>query len=220
MTTAITTMRFEYEKNPSTIESESFKQIRTLTDLNQFSKDEAQVAMRLVHTCGDPAVAQQVFFSDHAIRAGLEALSHQQPILCDVEMVKHGLTKRMLHTQPQCFLNDDDIPELAKQQGGTRTMAALSKWPAHLAHSIVLIGNAPTALFRLLEMLDQGAPKPSLVIGIPVGFIGASEAKAAMIQHHKTLGFECISVQGRQGGSALTAGTFNTLLRLQQGLYF
>jgi len=208
-----------YEKDPLNIERQSFQQIRALTDLNRFTPEQAQIAMRLVHTCGDPDVASAAYFSPHAITAGCEAISRQQAILCDVNMVKHGLTQRLLTTTPYCFLNDHDIPELAKQRGETRTMTALTKWPAYLSGSIVLIGNAPTALFRLLEMIDQGAAKPALVIGIPVGFIGASEAKAAMIQHHTALGFECITVEGRQGGSALTAGTFNALLRLHQGLY-
>ncbi|MBT7442416.1 MAG: precorrin-8X methylmutase [Methylococcales bacterium] len=213
-------LSFKYEQNPHEIEAQSFKQIRELTDLSRFSKDEAQIAMRLVHTCGEPAVAEHAYFSDNAIPAGLAALATDSALLCDVEMVRHGLTKRMLKKTPLCFLNDDDIPGLAKQKGETRTMAALSKWPEFLEDSIVLIGNAPTALFRLLEMIDQGAPKPSLVIGMPVGFIGAAEAKDALIKHHKTLGFECMTIQGRQGGSALTAGSFNMLLRLQRECYF
>ncbi|MBL4795222.1 MAG: precorrin-8X methylmutase [Pseudomonadales bacterium] len=216
----MTKVTFQYEKNPTTIEIDSFNLIRAATDLSAFSVDEAQVVMRLVHTCGDPAIAQKAFISEKAVEVGIDAVANNAAILCDVEMVRHGLTKRMINTPPLCYLNDEDVPALAKAAGESRTMAALSKWHDNLAGSIVLIGNAPTALFRLLEMLQDGAPKPALVIGIPVGFVGAPESKDALVKYHKEFGIECITVTGRQGGSALTAGTFNTLLRLQRGIRF
>ncbi len=138
-------------------------------------------------------------------------------MLCDVEMVKHGITKRMVQSEPLCFLNTPRTVALARQRGETRSMAALDLWQEHLADSIVLIANAPTALFRLLEMLAQGAPKPALIIGIPVGFVGATESKQALWDQHQTLGVECITVLGRQGGSAVTASVLNALLRYQRG---
>ncbi len=210
----------DFETDPALIEQESFRQIRELTALEEFNAQQKQIVMRLVHTCGDPAVAQKVFFSEHAITAGLEALENKCQVLCDVEMVRHGLTKRLLETQPLCFLNDEDVPALAKTAGETRSMTALQKWLPYLAGSIVLVGNAPTALFRLLEMLADNAAKPKLLIAMPVGFVGAAESKEALRQQHQQLGLECITILGRQGGSALTAGTFNTLLRLHQGIYF
>lgn len=219
MNTETNKLVFDFNKDPALIESESFKQIRAQSDLSQFSAEQAQIVMRMIHTCGDPGIAQYVRFSANAVSAGLESLQLNKHILCDVEMVKHGLTKRMLTKEPLCFLNEPDIPQLARQQQQTRTMSALSKWPDYMAASIILIGNAPTALFRLMEILDQGAAKPLLIIAMPVGFIGASESKAALLQHHQSLGIECITLHGNKGGSALTAGAMNTLIRLQQGIY-
>ncbi len=208
---------FSYEADPVAIEQESFRQIRQLTDLSPFSADEQQVVMRLVHSIGDPAIADAVRFSANATAAGLEALAADAPILCDVEMVRHGLTKRMLASQPLCFLNDPQVPPLAKAAGETRTMAALQLWREHLAGSVVIIGNAPTALFRLLEMIQAGASKPALIIGMPVGFVGAAESKQALWEVHQQLGIECITLLGRAGGSALSASACNALLRIIRG---
>ncbi len=211
----------EYIKDPLKIEEESFKQIKALTDFTGFNEEQQQIVMRLVHTCGNPDVAQQVRISSGAVAAGIAALQQQAGIFCDVEMVKQGLTKRFLDTEPQCFLNDPDVPDIAKANGETRTMTALQFWDESLAGGIAIIGNAPTALFRLLENIEQGkSPKPALVIGIPVGFIGAAESKDYLWQVHQTLGIECITILGRTGGSALAAGAFNTLVRLQRGLRF
>lgn len=208
---------FSYEADPVAIEQESFRQIRQLTDLSPFAADEQQVVMRLVHSIGDPAIADAVRFSANATAAGLEALAADAPILCDVEMVRHGLTKRMLARQPLCFLNDPQVPPLAKAAGETRTMAALQLWQEHQAGSVVIIGNAPTALFRLLEMIQAGAPKPALIIGMPVGFVGAAESKQALWDIHQQLGIECITLLGRAGGSALAASACNALLRIIRG---
>ena len=209
-----------YEHNPQAIEHESFRQIRELTDLSKLSKDQQQVAMRIVHSLGLPDVAEFVRFSANATQSGREALANQNAILCDVEMVKQGVTKRMIEHEPLCFLNDPQVAILAKKQGETRSMAALSLWTNSLEGSIVLIGNAPTALFRLLEMIEQGAPKPALIIGMPVGFVGAAESKDALWQAHKALGIECITLLGRMGGSAVTSASCNALLRCNVGEYY
>ena len=210
----------KYENNPQAIESDSFRQIRELTDLSGLSQDQQQVVMRVVHSLGLPDVAQQVRFSANATQAGREALASHCAILCDVEMVKQGVTKRMINREPLCFLNDSRTAELAKSKGETRSMAALSLWQDDLAGSVVLIGNAPTALFRLLEMIEQGAPKPALIIGMPVGFVGAAESKDALWQAHKILGIECITLLGRMGGSAVTSASCNALLRCNLGEYY
>lgn len=213
-------MAFEYIADPQQIEQESFRQIRQLVDLDAFDRDQQQVVMRIVHSLGMPQLAQQVRFSLNACQRGRQALAANKPILCDVEMVKQGVTKRMIEQPPLCFLNDPASQTYAKQTGETRSMAALQSWLPVLEGSVVLIGNAPTALFRLLEMIQQGAAKPALVVGMPVGFVGAAESKQALWDHHKTLGIECITLLGREGGSAVTAASCNALLRCQRGEYY
>ncbi|SBS28768.1 Precorrin-8X methylmutase [Marinomonas aquimarina] len=213
-------MTYQYDPTPQGIENESFRQIRELTQLDHLSHDAQQVVMRVVHSLGLPDVAQQVRFSDNACEAGRAALAQHSPILCDVEMVKQGVTKRMIEREPLCFLNDPRTADLAKSNGETRSMAALSLWQEQLEGSVVLIGNAPTALFRLLEMIRAGAPKPALVIAMPVGFVGAAESKQALWDDHKALGIECITMLGRMGGSAVTSASCNALLRCNIGEYY
>ncbi|MDI3323976.1 precorrin-8X methylmutase [Pontibacterium granulatum] len=213
-------MPFEYETDPVAIEQESFRQIRALTDLEGLSREEQQVVMRIVHSVGMPEVAAQVRFSPNACAQGLQALSDNKPILCDAEMVKQGITKRMINTPPLCFLNDPRASELAKAASETRSMAAVELWREHLAGAVVVIGNAPTALFRLLEMIEKGADKPALIIGMPVGFVGAAESKQALWDLHQRLGVECITLLGRQGGSAVSAATCNALLRCNRGEWY
>jgi len=211
------TSNFHYEADPKAIEQESFRQIRELTDLSSYSLQEQQVVMRIVHSLGMPELAEQVFFSQQACQKGCEALAENKTILCDVEMVKQGLTKRMLSSEPLCFLNDPRVPVLAKEKGDTRSMAALEFWQPYLEGSVVVIGNAPTALFRLMEMLQAGCPKPALIIGMPVGFVGAAESKQALWDLHQDLGIECITLLGRQGGSAVSSASCNALLRCNVG---
>jgi len=209
-----------YETNPRKIEEESFRQIRALTTLDGLSREQQQVVMRIVHSMGMPEVAQQVRFSEGACEQGLKAIAEKSNIICDVEMVKQGITKRMISKEPLCFLNDERTVALAKQTGETRSMAALAYWGEHLAGSIVVIANAPTALFRLLEMIEAGCEKPALIIGMPVGFVGAAESKDALWAAHKKLGVACITLLGKQGGSAVSAAACNALLRCHQGEYY
>jgi precorrin-8X/cobalt-precorrin-8 methylmutase len=209
-----------YIKDPHKIEEKSFEMIRAATDLGGFDELQQQLVMRLVHTSGNPEIAQQVRISSNAIDAGINALNNEHDVLCDVEMVKQGLTKRFLTKQPMCFLNDERTPEIARKNAETRTMSALELWTPYIENSIVIIGNAPTALYRLMEMLEAGSVKPALIIGMPVGFVGAPESKNYLWQHHQELGVECITLEGRVGGSALAAGAFNTLVRLKTGLRF
>ena len=217
---------FEYSKDPHRIESDSFRQIRELTDLSQWNEDEAQVVMRLVHTCGDPSVAEDVQFSANAVAQGMLAAKRQAALLCDVEMVKQGVTRRLQKGAVHCFLNDPRTPELALSTGETRSMAAVELWKPLLKDSVILIGNAPTALFRLLELIEQielieaGADKPALIIGMPVGFVGAQESKEALVEVSKRLNVPYMSLSGRRGGSALTASAWNACLRLAEGIRF
>ena len=213
-------MGYTFQANPSAIEQQSFRQIRELTDLSDFDRSQQQVVMRIVHSLGMPEVAAHVRFSADACDSGRAALVAQAPILCDVEMVKQGLTKRMLKHEALCFLNAPGVSDLAKQRNETRSMAALEMWPQHLAGSIVIIGNAPTALFKLLEMLAQGADKPALIIGMPVGFVGAAESKQALWDQHENLEVPCITLLGRQGGSAVSAASCNALMRCNVGEWY
>jgi len=212
--------KFEYVIDPQAIEQESFRQIRELTDLSGLSREQQQVVMRVVHSVGIPEIAGQVRFSANACVSGMQALADDCEILCDVEMVKQGITKRMIKRLPSCHLNDPRAAELAKERGETRSMAALELWRSNLAGSVVVIGNAPTALFRLLEMIESGAGKPALIIGMPVGFVGAAESKQALWDCHEPLGIECITLLGREGGSAVSAAACNALLRCNRGEWY
>ena len=213
-------MRYDYNPNPQGIEQESFRQIRELTELDAYDRDSQQVIMRVVHSLGDPDVTQSMRLSNGACAAGRAALANDCAILCDVEMVKQGITKRMLSREPLCYLNHARTTELAQQAGETRSMAALQLWGDALAGSVVVIGNAPTALFRLLEMIRQGAPKPALIVGIPVGFVGAAESKQALWDEYQQLGLQCITLLGRQGGSTAASAVVNALLRCNLGEYY
>jgi precorrin-8X/cobalt-precorrin-8 methylmutase len=213
-------MPYDFELNPQAIEKQSFEQIRALTELTAFSREEQQVVMRIVHSLGVPEVAESVMFSADACAKGRQALANNCAVLCDVEMVKQGVTKRMIAQEPLCFLNDQGVADRAKRRGETRSMAALDAWQPLLEDSVVLIGNAPTALFRLLEMIEQGTQKPALVIGMPVGFVGAAESKQALWEAHEHLGLDCITLAGRQGGSAVTAAACNALLRCNHGEWY
>jgi len=213
-------MPFEYIVSPQTIEAESFAQIRKLTNLEGLNREQQQVVMRVVHSVGIPEVAEHVRFSNSACDSGLAALAANAPILCDVEMVKQGVTKRMVKTEPLCFLNDPRTTTIANTNNETRSMAALQLWQEHLEDSVVIIGNAPTALFRLLEMIEQGSPKPALIIGMPVGFVGAAESKQTLWDAHEDLGIECFTLLGRMGGSAVSAASCNALLRCIRGEWY
>ena len=161
-----------YLKDPAAIERKSFSLIREAADLRGFSELEQQIVMRLAHTCGDPDIAGLARFSSGAAAAGLAALRRGCPVLCDVEMVRHGLTRALTEVcpaaRPRCFLNHPGVAEQARRERVSRTMSAVAHWAPHLTGSIAVIGNAPTALFRLLELLEQPGPKPALVIGMPV----------------------------------------------------
>ena len=216
------TVPFDYVVDPKAIEKNSFEMIRKLTNLDGLDQSQQQVVMRIVHSVGMPEVADKVKFSANACESGQAALAAGNAILCDVEMVKQGITKRMISQPPLCFLNDPRTVEFAKASGETRSMAALTLWGNDLAGSIVVIGNAPTALYRLLEMIENDGGKncknkPALIIGMPVGFIGAAESKQALWDVHERLGIECITLLGNQGGSAVSSATCNALLRCNIG---
>jgi len=211
-------MDFHYLRDPIEIEAESFRRIRQLTDLHSFEESAQQVVMRLVHTSGIPGIATNLCVSADAIAAGVGALTSGAPILCDVEMLRHGLTKQFIDSPCLCFIGEADVAELARERGETRSMTALDHWIPRLGGAIAAIGNAPTALYRLLELLQGGAAKPSLIIGMPVGFVGAAESKDALLEYAEREGIPSILLRGRLGGSAMAAAVVNTLARLSKGV--
>lgn len=203
----------DYLRDGDAIYERSFAIIRAEADLSRFSEAEADVAVRMIHACGLVEAAQNFVFGADVVSRAREALHRGATILCDSEMVSHGVTRaRLPAANPVlCTLRDPRVPELAARNQTTRSAAAMELWMDTLEGSIVAIGNAPTSLFRLLEMLDAGAPRPAAILGIPVGFVGAIESKEALIADSRGVPF--IAVRGRIGGSAITAAAINGLAR-------
>jgi precorrin-8X/cobalt-precorrin-8 methylmutase len=204
-------MSLTYVKDGAAIYRESFAIIRAEADLSRFSPELSRVVVRMIHACGMTDLSQYISASQGAAEAGRKALLSGAPLLCDSEMSAKGITRSRLPSQNEvvCTLADPRTPALAAQLGTTRSAAALDLWSDRLGGSVVVIGNAPTALFRLLELLETGAPKPALILGIPVGFVGAAESKDALARNQ--LGLPYITVLGRRGGSAMAAAAVNAL---------
>lgn len=204
------TQNLDYIRDGAAIYRQSFATIRAEADLARFSTLEERVAVRVIHACGMVEAAQDLAFSPDFAEAARAALRAGAPILCDAEMVAHGVTRaRLPAANPViCTLRDPRTPALAAKLGNTRSAAALDLWAPHLDGALVAVGNAPTALFRLLEMLVTGAPLPAAIIGMPVGFVGAAESKAAMAELSPV---PWMIIRGRKGGSAMTAAAVNAL---------
>ncbi|MEL7176441.1 MAG: precorrin-8X methylmutase [Pseudomonadota bacterium] len=200
-----------YEKNPLAIYAKSFSTVREEARLERFSKGMEALAIRVIHACGMVEVADRLAFSDTAYDAGNTALLNGAPILCDCEMVGAGIIRRYLPADNQVIvtLNDSTTPARAKEIGNTRSAAAVEAWKPHLEGAVVAIGNAPTALFHLLECLDEGWPKPAVILGFPVGFVGAAESKAELAANPR--GADFIALRGRRGGSAIASAAVNAL---------
>lgn len=202
---------YNYLRDPAAIYERSFALIEAEADLARFPAALRPVARRLAHAAGDVALLDDLIWSDGAVAAGKQALAAGAPILVDSRMVAAGIIGGRLPGKSDiiCTLGDPRTDELARRRETTRSAAAVELWRPHLAGAVVAIGNAPTALFHLLEMIADGAPKPGLVFGFPVGFVGAAEAKAALAEHGSGLDF--IALRGRRGGSALAAAAVNAL---------
>jgi precorrin-8X/cobalt-precorrin-8 methylmutase len=203
----------DYLRDGAAIYRRSFSIIRAEADLSRFSDDETDVVVRMIHACGSPEAAGHIVFGNGFITAANSALAAGAPILCDSEMVAHGITRARLPANNDviCTLRDPRVPALAEKLKTTRSAAALELWRDRLPGAVVAIGNAPTALFHLLGMLSKGAPKPAAILGIPVGFVGAAESKEALAAD--PLGVPYLIVRGRIGGSAMTAAAVNALAR-------
>ncbi|MDB6179795.1 precorrin-8X methylmutase [Paracoccus fistulariae] len=204
-------MPYSYETDGAAIYAESFATIRAEAQLARFAPDEEQVAVRMIHAAGMVGLEAHLRFSPGMVAAARRALTSGAPILCDAHMVSEGVTRTRLPAMNPvvCNLRHPDVPDLAARLGTTRSAAALELWRPHLAGALVAIGNAPTALFHLLEMLeDPACPRPAAIIGCPVGFVGAAESKAALWQVQPV---PCLIVEGRLGGSAITVAAINAI---------
>jgi precorrin-8X/cobalt-precorrin-8 methylmutase len=207
--------RHAYIRDGAAIYERSFAIIRAESDLSRFSGTAERVVVRMIHACGMTDLPKDVAMSPDFAGAAEAALAKGAPILCDARMVADGVTRARLPAKNEviCTLPDPSVPKLAEEMGTTRSAAAMELWRPHLAGAVVVIGNAPTSLFRLLDMLDEGAPKPAAVIGIPVGFVGAAESKEALAQDG------CVPflvVHGRRGGSAMAAAAVNALAQVKE----
>ena len=202
-----------YLRDGAAIYERSFAIIRAEADLTRFFAEEADVAVRMIHACGLVEAARHVQFGHGLVAAARAVLAGGAPVLCDAEMVAHGVTRARLPAQNDvvCALHDPRVPALASKLATTRSAAALDLWGDRMAGAVVAIGNAPTALFRLLDMLDAGAPRPAAIIGSPVGFVGAAESKEALAANRQQIPY--LIVRGRMGGSAMTAAAVNALAR-------
>ncbi|NLU67748.1 precorrin-8X methylmutase [Streptomyces sp. HNM0574] len=202
---------FEYEKDGAEIYRQSFATIRAEADLADLPADVSKVAVRMIHSCGMVDLVRDLAYTPEVVSRARKALHDGAPVLCDVAMVASGVTRKRLPADNEiiCTLSEPGVPDLARELGNTRTAAALELWRDRLEGAVVAVGNAPTALFRLLEMIEQGAPRPAAVIGVPVGFIGAAESKDALAD--SPLGLEHLVVRGRRGGSALAVAAINAI---------
>lgn len=200
----------DYIRDGAAIYARSFSIIRAEADLAGLSAEEERVAVRIVHACGMVDIVRDLIMSPTFAASASAALKNGAPILCDSMMVADGVTRARLPAKNDviCTLRDPRVPQIANDIGNTRTAAAMELWRPHLAGSLVVVGNAPTALFRLLEMFDEGSPKPAAVIGMPVGFVGAAESKEALAADGRA---QFAIIKGRKGGSAMAAAAVNAL---------
>ena len=205
------TAPLDYIRDPAEIYRQSFATIRAEADLDRFPALLQPLVIRLIHACGMVDLVEDIAYSEGAFEAGAAALEKGAPVLVDVEMMQHGIIPRLLPADNAilCLLNDDRVRPKAAEIGNTRSAAQVDLWDEHLDGAVVAIGNAPTALFRLLERIDAGTPKPAIILGFPVGFVGAAESKDALIADSR--GIPYIAVRGRRGGSAMASAAVNAL---------
>lgn len=200
-----------YETDPATIYAQSFATVQAEVRLDRFPTSVHSLITRLIHSCGMVEIADRLVFTDTVAETGHAALAGGAPILCDCEMVGAGIIRRYLPAGNDVIvtLNDPRMPDYAKQIGNTRSAAAVEFWEPHIEGAVVAIGNAPTALFHLLDLLDQGFPKPAVIVGFPVGFVGAAESKAELAANPR--GIDFVALRGRKGGSAMASACVNAL---------
>jgi precorrin isomerase len=208
-----------YLKDPKEIYRKSFEIVEHEADLERFSASEAKVAKRLIHACGMPDISKDIQFSSQATDQAIQALSSNANIICDCKMVEAGismLTKDKSNNPIICFINEPSVSDIANAENTTRSAAQVKLWRKHQAGAIVVIGNAPTALFRLIHEIQTGAPMPSIILGFPVGCVGASESKQLLSEVQPTIPH--VTLLGRRGGSAIAAAALNALMLISLGL--
>jgi precorrin-8X/cobalt-precorrin-8 methylmutase len=200
-----------YERDPQQIYAQSFATVQAEANLDRFDTGMAALATRIIHACGMVEIADRISFSPDAYAIGHQSIQDGAPILCDVEMVAAGVIRKYLPADNQVLttLNDPTTPSRAADIRNTRSAAAVELWEPHIAGAVVAIGNAPTALFHLLDLIDQGFPKPAIILGFPVGFVGAAESKAELAINPRNCAF--IALKGRKGGSAIASAAVNAL---------
>ena len=202
----------DYERVPAEIYARSFAAIRREVDLTRFDRQLWPVVTRLIHACGEPGIAESVCCSEGLVTATRNALAAGAPMFCDSAMVAAGIMRRLMPAKNDVVmtLNESRVPAIAEKIGNTRSAAAVRLWAGRIESGVVVIGNAPTALFHLLELLDEGWPKPASILAFPVGFVGAAESKAELVRNPR--GCEYITLEGRRGGSAMAAAAVNSIL--------
>lgn len=198
-----------YLRDPAQIYRRSFEIIRAETDFSRLPADAEEVATRVIHACGMPEIVQDLRISLDFVGAAKAALAAGRPVLVDAEMVRHGIIDKQLNVI--CTLNDPQARNIGLATGNTRSAAAVELWRPHLEGAVAVIGNAPTALFALLEMIDAGAPKPAAIVGFPVGIVGAAESKDELAANPRGIAYA--TLLGRRGGSAMAASVVNALMR-------
>ncbi|CAI3953519.1 precorrin-8X methylmutase [Commensalibacter papalotli (ex Botero et al. 2024)] len=207
---------YDYIHDGQAIYKQSFATIRHEADLSSFTEDQARIAVRIIHACGRIEITEQLVFHPQVVKVVEKALQQGKPIFCDAEMVAHGITKRRLPQNNDiiCTLNHPDTPKMAQILQNTRSAAAVHLWGDALEGAVVVIGNAPTTLFHLINLLeDKKIPYPAAIIGVPVGFVGAMESKEALVEWGK---IPYLIVKGRQGGSAMAVAAINALAQKQE----
>lgn len=201
----------DYIRDPSAIYARSFEMIRAEADLSHFPESARAIAIRVIHSCGMTEIVDDLIITDDFVDAATTAIATGKPVFVDVEMVRHGIIPRFLPKDVKviCTLNDPRARAIGLAKSITRTAAAVELWVEQLAGSVVVIGNAPTALFRLLELIDAGAAKPAAIVAMPVGFVGAAESKEELITNPRGISFA--TIRGRKGGSAMASSVLNAL---------
>ncbi|MEH6546858.1 MAG: precorrin-8X methylmutase [Sneathiella sp.] len=205
---------YNYLRSPQSIYDKSFAIIREETDFSGMSDPMRSIATRIIHACGMPEVLSELSYSNDIAETAISALQNGAPILSDCEMVTHGIIKRFLPAKNDiiCTLNRPNVPTLATELNTTRSAAAIELWNDQLDGAVAVFGNAPTALFHLLELINGNGPRPAAILGFPVGFVGAAESKSALAEN--PLNIPYITLLGRKGGSAMAAATVNAIARL------